>query len=113
MRFASATISSVRLFSRLEGLSGNARVDPGAKIAALQPFPTGPTSIRYPLYSNTVITSPIFTDGNSMRTVTCADRKGWALVVPDIWHAFTVRGRRSAEMRDPMRSWGEGIFVIQ
>ena len=40
-RLASATISSVRLFSRLEGLSANARVDPGAKITALQPFPTG------------------------------------------------------------------------
>jgi hypothetical protein len=54
-RLASTTISSVRLFSRLEGLSANARVDPGAKMAALQPFPTGPTSIRYPLYSITVI----------------------------------------------------------
>jgi hypothetical protein len=42
-------------FSRFEGLSVNARVDPGAKIAALQPFPTGLTSIRYPLYSITVI----------------------------------------------------------
>jgi hypothetical protein len=55
IRFASVTISSVRLFSRLEGLSANARVDPGAKIAALQPFPTELTSIRYPLYSITVI----------------------------------------------------------
>jgi hypothetical protein len=59
IRFASATISSVRLFSRLEGLSANARVDPGAKIAALQPFPTGLTSIRYPLYSMAVIVSAI------------------------------------------------------
>ena len=32
-------------------------VDPGAKIAALQPFPTGLTSIRYPLYSMAVIVS--------------------------------------------------------
>src|ERR1700722_7489282 len=55
IRLASATISSVRLFSRLDGLSANARVDPGAKIAALQPFPTGLTSIRYPLYSIAVI----------------------------------------------------------
>jgi hypothetical protein len=56
IRLASATISSERLFSRLEGLSANARVDPGAKIIALQPFPTGLTSIRCPLYSTTVIT---------------------------------------------------------
>jgi hypothetical protein len=55
IRLASATISSVLLFSRLEGLSANARVDPGAKIAALQPLPTWLTSIRYPLYSMTVI----------------------------------------------------------
>jgi len=55
IRLASATISSVRLFSRLEGLSANGRVDPGAKIAALQPFPTGLTSIRCPLYSIAVI----------------------------------------------------------
>jgi hypothetical protein len=55
IRLASATISSVRLFSRLEGLSANGRVDPGAKIAALQPLPTGLTTIRYPLYSMTVI----------------------------------------------------------
>ena len=55
IRLASATISSVRLFSRLEGLSANGRVDPGAKIEALQPFPTELTSIRYPLYSMTVI----------------------------------------------------------
>jgi hypothetical protein len=55
IRFASATISSERLFSRLEGLSASARVDPGAKIEALQPFPTELTSTRYPLYSTTVI----------------------------------------------------------
>jgi hypothetical protein len=55
IRLASATISSVPLFSRLEGLSANARVDPGAKMEALQPFPTELTSIRYPLYSITVI----------------------------------------------------------
>jgi hypothetical protein len=54
IRLASATISSVRFFFSLEGLSANARVDPGAKIAALQPFPTELTSIRYPLYSITV-----------------------------------------------------------
>ena len=48
IRLASATISSEWLFSRLEGLSANARVDPGAKIIALQPFPTGLTSIRIP-----------------------------------------------------------------
>jgi hypothetical protein len=59
IRLASATISSVRLFSRLDGLSANARVDPGAKIAALQPFPTGLTSIRYPLYSIAVIACAI------------------------------------------------------
>ena len=41
IRLASATISSERLFSRLEGLSASAWVDLGAKIAALQPFPTG------------------------------------------------------------------------
>jgi hypothetical protein len=55
IRLASATISSVRLFSRLDGLSANGRVHPGAKIEALQPFPTELTSIRYPLYSMTVI----------------------------------------------------------
>jgi hypothetical protein len=59
IRLASATISSARLFSRFEGLSAKARVDPGAKIAALQPFPTGLTSIRYPLYSITVIACAI------------------------------------------------------
>src|SRR5262245_3903604 len=51
MRLASATISSERLFSRLEGLSAIARVEPGAKMAALQPFPTWLTSMRCPLYS--------------------------------------------------------------
>jgi hypothetical protein len=56
-RLASATISSVRLFSRLEGLSANARVEPGEKIDALQPFPIGLTSIRYPLYPIAVIAS--------------------------------------------------------
>ena len=59
IRLASATISSVRLFSRLEGLSANGRVEPGAKIAALQPFPTGLTSIRYPLYSIVVMTCAV------------------------------------------------------
>ena len=54
-RLASATISSERLFSKLEGLSAIARVEPGAKIAALQPFPTGLTSMRCPLYSIAVI----------------------------------------------------------
>jgi hypothetical protein len=49
IRLASATISSVRLFSRLDGLSSNARVEPGEKIDARQPFPTWLTSIRYPL----------------------------------------------------------------
>ena len=38
MRLASATISSERLFSKLEGLSDIARVEPGAKIAALHPY---------------------------------------------------------------------------
>ena len=55
IRLACATISSERLFSRLEGLSAIARVEPGAKIAALQPFPTGLTSMRCPLYSIAVI----------------------------------------------------------
>src|SRR6516162_4413913 len=55
IRLASATISSVRLFSRLEGLPANGRVDPGAKIEALQPFPTELSSVRYPLDSMTVI----------------------------------------------------------
>ena len=55
MRFASATISSERLFSRLEGLSAIARIEAGPKIAARQPFPTGLTSMRYPLYSIVVI----------------------------------------------------------
>jgi hypothetical protein len=59
IRLACAIISSVRLFSRLEGLSANARVDPGAKIAALQPLPTELTSIRYPLYSMAVIACAI------------------------------------------------------
>ena len=55
MRLASATISSVLLFSRLTGLFGHGVVEPGEKIDALQPFPTGQTSILYPLYSITVI----------------------------------------------------------
>ena len=55
IRLASATISSVRPFSRLEGLSASARFEPGGKIDALQPFPTGLTSIRNPLYSMVVI----------------------------------------------------------
>jgi hypothetical protein len=38
IRLASATFPLCDLFSRLEGLSANARVDPGAKIAALNPF---------------------------------------------------------------------------
>ena len=54
-RLASAMISSERLFSRLDGLSGNARRDPGPKISALQPFPTGLTFMRYPLYSTIVM----------------------------------------------------------
>jgi hypothetical protein len=33
----------------------NARVEPGSKIAPLQPFPTDVTSIRNPLYSRVVI----------------------------------------------------------
>jgi hypothetical protein len=44
--FASAIISSLRLFSRLAGLSGQAEVEPGEKIDARQPFPTGPTARR-------------------------------------------------------------------
>ena len=51
IRLASATISSSRLFSKLEGLSGKGRFEPGEKIDALQPLPTRPISIRYPLYS--------------------------------------------------------------
>ena len=49
MRLASATISSVPLFSRLTGLFGHGEVEPGEKIDALHPFPTGQTSILYPL----------------------------------------------------------------
>jgi len=55
IRLASATISSLRLFSKLKGLSANARFEPGSKIDALQPFPTDVTSIRNPLYSRVVI----------------------------------------------------------
>ena len=33
IRLASATISSLRLLSKLKGLSANARVEPGSKIA--------------------------------------------------------------------------------
>ena len=95
IRLASATISSVRLFSRLEGLSANGRVDPGAKIAALQPFPTGLTCIRYPLYSITVIACAIFNAAthqpryyetrnglyssscSPMRIITCLKLKRW------------------------------------
>ena len=55
MRLASATISSLQLFSKLKGLSANARFEPGSKIDALQPFPTDVTSIRNPLYSSVVI----------------------------------------------------------
>ena len=39
MRLASATISSLGFFSKLKGLSANARFEPGSKINALQPFP--------------------------------------------------------------------------
>jgi hypothetical protein len=49
MRLASATISSVLLFSRLTGLFGHGVVEPGEKIDALHPFPTEQTSILYPL----------------------------------------------------------------
>ena len=55
MRLASATISSLQLFSKLKGLSANARFEPGSKMTALQPFPTDVTSIRNPLYSRVVI----------------------------------------------------------
>jgi len=55
IRLASARISSELLFSRLKGLSANARGEPDEKIDALQPFPTELTSIRYPLYSIVVI----------------------------------------------------------
>ena len=51
IRLASATISSALLFSKLEGLSGKGRFEPGEKMDALQPLPTRPISIRYPLYS--------------------------------------------------------------
>jgi hypothetical protein len=54
-RLAAATISSVLLFSRLIGLFGHGEVEPGEKIDALHPFPTGQTSILYPLYSIIVI----------------------------------------------------------
>src|SRR5262249_14295821 len=47
--FASATIASLGLFSSIAGLSGSADDEPGGKIIALQPFPTGLTSRRYPL----------------------------------------------------------------
>jgi hypothetical protein len=39
----------VLLFSRLTGLFGHGEIEPGEKIDALQPFPKGQTSIRYPL----------------------------------------------------------------
>ena len=51
IRLASATSSSALLFSKLEGLSGKGRFEPGEKIDALQPLPTRLISIRYPLYS--------------------------------------------------------------
>ena len=51
IRLASATSSSALLFSKLEGLSGKGRFEPGEKMDALQPLPTRLTSIRYPLYS--------------------------------------------------------------
>src|SRR5262249_15864726 len=47
--FASAIIASLGLFSSVAGLSGSADDEPGGKIIALQPFPTGLTSRRYPL----------------------------------------------------------------
>ena len=47
-RLASATICSMLLFSRLTGLFGHGLIEPGEKIDALQPFPTGQTSILYP-----------------------------------------------------------------
>src|SRR5262245_15163343 len=47
--FASATIASLGLFSSVAGLSASADDEPGGKIIALQPFPTGLTSRRYPL----------------------------------------------------------------
>src|SRR5262245_27327272 len=47
--FASATIASLGLFSSVAGLSASADDEPGGKIIALQPFPTGLTNRRYPL----------------------------------------------------------------
>jgi hypothetical protein len=54
-RFASITVSSLGLFSRLAGLSANGWFTPGGKIFALKPFPKGLTTMRKPLYSRTVI----------------------------------------------------------
>jgi hypothetical protein len=98
IRLASTTISSVRLFSKLEGLSANARVDPGAKIAALQPFPTGLTSIRYPLYSITVIACPI-----SIRRDHSPNHMVTASSI-DFARRPAIRCWTLAEMRDPMRT---------
>jgi hypothetical protein len=53
--------SAFEAFGRLEGLLRNARFDPGAKMAALQPVPIGLTSMRYPLYSIAVIACAIGT----------------------------------------------------
>jgi hypothetical protein len=47
IRLASATISSALLFSKLEGLSGKGRLEPGGKVDALQPLPTRLISIRW------------------------------------------------------------------
>jgi len=104
IRLASATISSVRLFSRLEGLSANGRVDPGAKIEALQPFPTELTSIRYPLYSMTVIACAMSIRRGPHQTASQVGFERGAVLY--------IRGAASGITHDCHVGWAE-IFVYR
>ena len=97
MRLASATISSERLFSKLEGLSAIARVEPGAKIAALQPFLCDVPYIR----------------SRSLHTVVSAFAHATSFEAwrPKIWNRCRCRGSLLAchqgyKMRDRMRLGG-------
>ena len=85
-------------------------VDPGAKITALQPLPTGLTSIRNPLYSTMVIacvtstTSPtdfaraLQFDAHNSMSQNEKGRPGCC------WHGVIVKCSTLAEMRAQMRT---------
>ena len=105
IRLASATISSVRLFSRLEGLSAIGRVDPGAKIEALQPFPTELTSIRYPLYSMAVISRVMSTATHQTATQVGLERGKDA--ANEAYVALYIRGAASRNNGHCHVGWAE------